>query len=291
MAAGDRQVWTAEPAYEKPDISVEATKLYYRLAAPLLLPWLDGRILNLFRCPEGRCFFQRSRAHPPSGDTFGPPIRFQPIAQKNGRTEEYLYVTDVAGIIACAEADAVEFHGWGSRAGDIERPDRLVIDLDPGEGVTFDDVKAAAHQLRRSFEAIGLASFALLSGGKGIHVIVPIAPEATWLVVDGFAKSFCTALAEAAPDRFTVSLPKERRRARIFLDFLRNHRTATAVMPYSARARDGSPVAAPVAWEELDGIQTAGQFTIADVKRLLRRAKQKRLASWGVAEQQLPRLQ
>lgn len=166
-----------------------------------------------------------------------------------------------------------------------------MIDIDPGSGVTFEDVKAAAHQLRRSFEAIGLTAFALLSGGKGIHVVVPIAPEATWPAVDSFARSFCTALAEAAPDRFTVALPKERRRGRIFLDFLRNHRTATAVMPYSARARDGSPVAAPVAWDELDGIERAGQFTIADVKKLLRRAKQKRLAGWGVADQRLPRLQ
>lgn len=114
---GDRNVWTPEPAYEKPDISVGATKLYYRLAAPLLLPWLDRRVLNLFRCREGRCFFQRSRAHPPSDETFGPPIHFEAIPQKNGRTEEYLYVTDIAGIAACAEADTVEFHGWGSRAG------------------------------------------------------------------------------------------------------------------------------------------------------------------------------
>lgn len=280
----------SEPTYEKPDISVEATTLYYQVAAPLLLPWVDRRILNLFRCTHGRCFFQRSRAHPPSGATFGPPIHFQPIEQKNGRKEKYLYVTDVAGIMAFAAADCVEFHGWGSLAGDLERPDRLVIDLDPGEGVAFEAVKDTALQLRRSFEAIGLQSFALLTGGKGIHVVVPIAPEDEWPEVRTFAKAFCTALAEADSARFTVALPKSERRGRIFLDFLRNQRTATAVLPYSARARAGSPVAAPEAWEELDGIDSAAVFTIADVGELLRRSKHKRLSGWGAASQKLPRI-
>jgi bifunctional non-homologous end joining protein LigD len=170
----------------------------------------------------------------------------------------------------------------------VETPDRFVIDLDPGEGVTFDDVKAAALQLRRSFEAIGLESFPLLTGGKGIHVVVPLIPEAEWLRVRAFAKLFCTALADADPKRFTVSLPKQRRRGRIFLDFLRNHRTATAVLPYSARARDGAPVAAPVAWDELPRVMRASAYTIADVAALRRRAKTRPLAGWGKAEQRLP---
>lgn len=116
----------------------------------------------------------------------------------------------------------------------------MVIDLDPGEGVGFDQVKDAALQSHRSLEAIGLQSFALLTGGKGIHVVVPIVARAQWRDVRAFAKAFCAALAEAAPERFTISLPKEERRGRIFLDYLRNQRTATAVLPYSARARAGS---------------------------------------------------
>lgn len=284
-------VWTPEPTYEKPDISVRATMLYYRIVAPLMLPFLDRRLLNLLRCREGKCFFQRNREHPPSGGDFGPPVRFEPVEQKNGRTEDYLYVTDIEGIIACADADAVEFHGWGSRAGAVETPDRLVIDLDPGEGVGFAEVRDAALQLRRSFEAIGLASFALLSGGKGVHVVVPILPEAEWRDVRAFAKAFCAALADAAPDRFTIALPKEERRGRIFLDFLRNQRTATAVLPYSARARDGSPVAAPVAWSELKRIERSDAFTIADADKLLRRSSRRALRSWGIAEQRLPRIE
>src|SRR4051794_7572968 len=153
-------VWTREPTYEKPAISVRATTLYYEIVAPLMLPFIEGRLLNLFRCRDERCFFQRSRAHPPSGRDFKQPVKFQPIAQKNGRTEDYLYVTDTAGIVACAKVQTVEFHGWGSKAYNPEIPDRLVIDLDPGEGVAFPAVSAAAHQVHRSLEGIGLESFA-----------------------------------------------------------------------------------------------------------------------------------
>lgn len=281
-------VWTPEPTYDKPDISVRATRLYYRIVAPLMLPFVERRLLNLFRCREGKCFFQRNREHPPSGRDFCAPVRFEPVEQKNGRTEDYLYVTDVDGIVACAETDSVEFHGWGSRAGSVETPDRLVIDLDPGEGVGFEGVRSAALQLRRSFAAIGLRSFALLSGGKGVHVVVPIVPEAEWRQVRAFAKGFCAALADAAPDRFTIALPKEERRGRIFLDYLRNQRTATAVLPYSARARAGSPVAAPVSWSELERIDRSDHFSIADADSLLDRARRKSIREWGVADQRLP---
>ena len=281
--------WTPEPTYPKPDISVRATTAYYEVLAPLMLPFIRGRLLNLFRCREGRCYFQRSRAHPPSGRDFQEPVRSEPVQQKNGRTEDYLYVTDAAGIVACAKVQTVEFHGWGSRAGSVERPDRLVIDLDPGEGITFDDVKGAALQLRRSFEAIGLKSFALLTGGKGIHVVVPLAAEAEWPEVRQFAKLFCTALAEADPARFTIALPKAQRRGRIFLDFLRNQRTATAILPYSARARDGAPVAAPVTWDEVADLQGPGAYSIIDAQLLLRRAAGK-LRKWGISDQRLPRV-
>ena len=281
-------VWTPEPTYEKPDISVRATTLYYQIAAPIILPFLSGRLLNLFRCREGKCFFQRNREHPPTGKEFDKLLRFEPVAQKNGRTEQYLYVESADEIVACAKVQTVEFHGWGSRAGSVETPDRLVIDLDPDPQLGFEPVKAAAFQLRRSFEAVGLQSFALLTGGKGIHIIVPLEPSAGWDEVREFAKTFCTALAEAAPDKFTVALPKPQRRGRIFLDFLRNQRTATAIMPYSARARAGMPVATPVDWGELEGIDRADAFTIADVEQLLKRARTMR--GWGAGAQALPRL-
>jgi bifunctional non-homologous end joining protein LigD len=282
--------WTPEPTYEKPDISVRATTLYYQIAAPIMLPFAERRLLNLFRCREGRCFFQRNREHPPTGKEFDRLVHLEPIGQKNGRTEQYLYVESAEEIIACAKVQTVEFHGWGSRTGQVETPDRLVIDLDPDPKLGFDLVKGAAVQLRRALAALDLKSFALLSGGKGIHVVVPVEPVAGWDTVRGFAKAFCAALAEAAPDRFTIALPKPQRRGRIFLDFLRNQRTATAILPYSARARTGMPVAAPVTWDELEGIDRSDAFTVADVAELLRRANSRELKFWGTAQQALPRL-
>ncbi len=283
-------VWTPEPTYAKPDISVRATTLYYQVAAPIMLPFLSRRLLNLFRCREGRCFFQRNREHPPTGKEFDKLVQFEPVAQKNGRTEQYLFVETTDEIVACAKVQSVEFHGWGSRAGAVETPDRMVIDLDPDPNLGFAAVRDAAFQLHRSFEALGLASFVLLSGGKGIHIVVPLIPEAEWDEVRGFAKSFCTALAEADPQRFTIALPKKERRGRIFLDFLRNQRTATAVLPYSARARTGMPVAAPVTWKELGTVERSDQFTIGQVEELLDRASSRSLMGWGIADQRLPRL-
>jgi bifunctional non-homologous end joining protein LigD len=281
-------VWTPEPTYAKPDISVRATTLYYQIAAPIMVPYLERRLLNLFRCREGKCFFQRNREHPPTGKEFDRLVHFEPVEQKNGRTEQYLYVETAEEIVACAKVQTVEFHGWGSRAGAVETPDRLVIDLDPDPALGFETVKKAAFQLHRSFDALGLESFVLLSGGKGIHIVVPILPEAEWDEVREFAKAFCVTLAEADPKRFTVALPKKERRGRIFLDFLRNQRTATAIMPYSARARAGMPVAAPVGWDELEEIDRSDAFTIADVELLLKRAKSRNLKNWGQARQRLP---
>jgi len=280
-----------EPSYRKPKLPAKAEMIaYYERVAPLLLVHGARRPLNLFRCTAGHCFFQRNRNHPDSAGAFGPPIGFVAIAQKNGRTEDYLYVEDRAGILACAEADAVEFHGWGSLAGDVERPDRIAFDLDPGEGVGFERVKEAALTLRALLEQVGLASFALLSGGKGIHVVVPLIASADWAEVRLFARTLCTALARAEPERFTVALPKREREGRIFLDYLRNQRTATAILPYSLRARVGAPVAAPVSWAELAKLDRAARFTIADSGLLLSRARAPALRGWGKARQRLPRL-
>jgi bifunctional non-homologous end joining protein LigD len=129
-----------------------------------------------------------------------------------------------------------------------------------------------------------------LTGGKGIHVVVPIRPEREWPEVRAFAKAFCNTLAEADPERVTVALRKDQRRGRIFLDFLRNQRTATAVLPYSARAKSGTPVAAPITWDELERVDCADAFSVGDAERLLSRGRQKPLLSWGLADQSLPHL-
>jgi bifunctional non-homologous end joining protein LigD len=280
-----------EPSYRKPKLPPKAELIeYYRRIAPLLLAHAARRPLNLFRCTAGYCFFQRNRNHPESGGVFGPPIGFVPIEQKNGRTEDYLFVADKPGLIACVEADAVEFHGWGSLADAVERPDRIALDLDPGEGADFGMVKDAAFRMRALLDQLGLLNFAMLSGGKGLHVVVPLTPEAEWPEVRDFARSICGVLAQVEPELFTISLPKADRKGRIFLDYLRNQRTATAILPYSLRARAGAPVAVPVGWNELAGLDRSALFTIADAGLLLRRAREPALRRWGKGRQLLPRL-
>ena len=282
-----------EPGFKVEHGSVPDRELlvaYYRAIAPLLLPHVAGRPLNLFRCKGRFCQFQRNRNHPPTEQSFDPPILSLPIRQKNGRTEDYLFVDSEEGILACAETGAVEFHAWGSRASDVERPDRIAIDLDPGAGIGFAEVKSAARQVRLSLQAIGLESWPLLTGGKGIHVVLPFTPAGDWSEVRDFARRFCAALAEAAPDRFTIALPVAERAGRIFLDFLRNQRTATAIMPWSLRARAGSPIAVPVTWAELEKIDTADAFSLADVEKLIKRGSSARLRQWGQSDQALPSL-
>jgi bifunctional non-homologous end joining protein LigD len=261
---------------------------YYRAIAPAMLPWVAHRPVSLVRCPQGRgkqCFFQKH-----DSGSFGDHVKHVPIREKDGGTEDYLYVEDAAGLVACVQMGTIEFHGWGARVEAVEKPDRLIFDLDPDEGLDFADVKKAACDIRSMLADIGLVAFAMLSGGKGVHVVVPLRPEAEWPEVKDFAQRFAQALAQAEPDRFVATMAKAKRVGRIFIDYLRNQRASTAVMPYSVRARPGAPIAAPISWEELDGFDNAGAFTITDVDRLLERAASKSLGSWGMADQALPDL-
>jgi bifunctional non-homologous end joining protein LigD len=171
---------------------------------------------------------------------------------------------------------------------DVERPDRMIIDLDPDEGLDFGDVKSAARDIHDKLEDMGLVSFAMLSGGKGVHVVVPLKPGHSWEVHKDFARRFAEALALGEPDRFVATMSKAKRKGKIFVDWLRNQRGATAVLPYSARAREGAPVAAPIAWAELDGFDNAHPWSIGDAATLLKRAEDKALAGWGFAAQALP---
>ncbi|WP_338447045.1 DNA ligase D [Pelagerythrobacter marensis] len=259
---------------------------YYAAIAPLMLPFAAQRPISLVRCPQGRakkCFFQKH-----DSGSFGPHVKHVPIAEKSGGTEDYLYIEDAPGLLACVQMGTIEFHGWGARSGDVERPDRMIFDLDPDEGLDFGDVKQAAKDLRRKLADIGLASHAMLTGGKGVHLVVPLAPGHSWAEHKDFARRFAEALSMAEPDRFTATMSKAKRKGKVFIDWLRNQRGSTAVVPYSARARAGAPVAVPIAWDELDRFDDAKPFSIADAAKLHTRAEAKALAGWGFAEQRLP---
>jgi bifunctional non-homologous end joining protein LigD len=259
---------------------------FYAALDPLIMVDAAHRPMTLVRCPQGRsrkCFFQKHDT-----GSFGPYVKHVPVREKKGIVQDYLYFDDVRGLLACVQMGTIEFHGWGSRSDRIEYPDRLVFDLDPDVGLDFGRVKQAAVKLRELLSSLGLETFPLLSGGKGLHVVAPLDASAEWGAVSDFAERFSRAIAEAEPDMFTANIRKAQRKDRIFLDWLRNQRGATAVMPYSARAREGAPVAAPVAWDELDRYESGHHFTIRDTDELLERASSKALAGWGKVKQTLP---
>lgn len=259
---------------------------YYAQVSGILLPWLANRPISLVRCPQGRakqCFFQKHDA-----GSFGDHVHHVDVKEKDGSVEPYLYVDDADGVLACVQMGTIEFHGWGSRATTLEKPDRMVFDLDPDEGLDFALVKKAAEDLKGHLAEIGLTSFAMLSGGKGVHVVVPLTPQAAWPAVRSFAERFSRALAETEPERFTANLKKASRKGRIFLDYLRNQRGSTAVLPYVVRARPGAHVAMPISWSELRDLEGSTWLSVRDADALIERANSRALAGWGIAEQELP---
>lgn len=259
---------------------------YYAQVAPIMLPWAGSRPISLVRCPQGRakkCFFQKHDA-----GSFGEAVKQVAIREKDGHEEPYLFIDTADGLLTCVQMGTIEFHGWGARIEDVEKADRLVFDLDPDEGLGFDLVVAAAFHVRDLLAEMGLVTFPMVTGGKGVHVIAPLTPAAEWPVVKDFAHRFAMALAQSDPARFTAALAKAQRKGRIFVDYLRNQRGATAVMPYSARAREYAPIAVPLSWEELRAIDKPSHWHIGDGAEMLKRAASKNLAHWGRADQLLP---
>ena len=273
-----------------PESSITKGQLadYYAAVAGIMLPWFGSRPISLVRCPQGRakkCFFQKHDA-----GSFGDKVHHLGIIEKGGHEEPYLYVDDADGLMTCVQMGTIEFHGWGARIEDVEKADRLVFDLDPDEKLDFEAVRTAAFQFRDSLKSIGLETFAMVTGGKGVHVIAPLTPKAEWPEVKNFAYHLAQTVAHNDPGHFTTALPKAQRKGRIFVDYLRNQRGATVIAPYSARARVGAPIAAPLSWTEMKTIEAPSHFHIGDASELLRRATSKALMGWGRAEQVLPEL-
>jgi bifunctional non-homologous end joining protein LigD len=233
---------------------------YYQAVAERMLAHGARRPLTLVRCPQGRsrqCFYQKHTT-----GTFPEAMKPVAIRESSGADEDYSYFDDLAGIIAGVQMGVLEFHIWGSRIDDVEKPDRLVFDLDPDEGLDFGDVRRAAFDLRDRLDKLGLTTFPMLTGGKGVHVIAPLQPRLTWPEIKAFARGFATSLAGEEPERFTANMSKAKRKGRIFLDYLRNDRGSTAICPYSTRRKEGAPVAAPVSWEELGQVAGAAPFDL-----------------------------
>lgn len=239
--------------------------------AGAMLAHVKDRPVSLVRCPGGigeDCFFQKHWS-----DAMPDALRTVKIKERSGETKAYLLANDAAGLVAAAQVGALEFHVWGSRRDKLEKPDRLVFDLDPGEGTTFDDVRRAAREVRDHLDGAGLESFALLTGGKGVHVVAPLQRRQGWDAVKTVARGVARTLSEAAPDRYIAEAAKAKRKGKIFIDWLRNERGATAVAPFSPRARKGAPVATPIRWDELGGVEGGNAYTLATLAARLKRLK------------------
>ena len=240
---------------------------YYQVVADRMLPLLVRRPLSLVRCPEGAgkpCFFQR---HP--RETMGQLIKG--YTDKKGET--HTYIEGLPGLLSLVQFGALEIHPWGATLDDIDKPDFITFDLDPAPGVRWPEVVEAAHLLRASLETIGLKSFVKTSGGKGLHVVVPIRREAGWDEVKAFTKAVSEALEANDPDRFVATMSKAKRKGRIFIDYLRNARSATSVAAYSTRAKPNAPVSMPIDWADLEKGVESQSFTLA---RLLKEGLPKR---------------
>ena len=243
---------------------------YYAAVMPRLLPEIVDRPLSVIRCPggiEGSCFFQKHHSAGVEG------VDVVQIEEKDGASDDYLVVHDAAAAMALVQANTLEFHPWGAKADDPDRADRLVFDLDPGPGVAWSEVRAAARLIRRLLALIDIECFLRTSGGKGLHVVVPLQPTVAWDIAKPFAHAFAESMARLHPDRFVATSTKSRRNGRIFVDYLRNGRGATSVASYSLRARPGAPVAMPIAWEELSRVAGGDAFVLgaALLRRIARR--------------------
>lgn len=239
---------------------------HYADFADRILPFARNRPVSLLRCPDGiagKCFFQKHH-----GDGLPSSIGTVAISEADGDAD-YITLSSVTGLVTAAQMGTVEFHIWGSRNTALDQPDRIVFDLDPDEGLPFATVRSAAFDLRDRLEGLGLPSVPMLTGGKGIHVIVPLRPKTEWQTVKLFSRTVAVMLSDAKPDRFIATMSKAKRKGLIFIDWLRNERGATAIAPYSLRAWPGAKVAVPVTWDELAPVGSAGAFDIASLSRRL----------------------
>lgn len=243
---------------------------YYSAVAPFLLPQIIRHPLSLLRCPSGiggKCFFQRNPGRGLGADV--KPFEFR----HKGKKYEYLFIDDEKGLLELIQMSAIELHPWGAPVNAIDYPDRMIFDLDPAPDVPFEALKLAAQDLRQRLQRKGLESTLKCTGGKGLHVTVPLAGEDKWPAVKAFAGSLAGEMVAAEPAAYVATMSKAKRTSKIFIDYFRNDYTATAIADYGVRARPGAPVALPLDWKELKTLKSSSQFTMKDVLKRLRNRK------------------
>ena len=276
--------------------AIPATKLdlarYYESVARWMLPDLIDRPLTLVHCPKGvpangarkgiDCVFMKH------AKVWGPSaIRRVKIREKT-KTGDYLIADTVEALVGLAQMDVLEIHTWNSRFTRVEQPDRIVIDLDPGERVAWSTVTAAARTVRELLRVLDLESFVKSTGGKGLHVVVPLTPHADWSECLTFARAFAQAMVRRSHGQFTERFARIGRDDKILIDYLRNNRTNTSIAAYSTRARPDAPVSLPLAWSDLSATTRPDHFTIATVTERLRKRRTDPWRAYWTTRQRLP---
>ena len=254
--------------WEDAGVTKEGLAEFYASIAEWVLPHIANRVLSLVKCPSGadeKCFYAK---HAWKGADKS--LKLVDV----GDGEPMVAISDLNGLMALVQSSVLEIHPWGSQIKNLELPDRLTFDLDPGEGVEWASVIAGAVEIRERLKQVKLDSFVKTTGGKGLHVVVPLKPKASWEVAKAFCQSLAEAMASDTPNKYLSVMSKSKRRGRIFVDYLRNGRGATAVAAYSTRARPGAPVSVPITWNELSTEIRANQFTVTNLRQRLDFLKQ-----------------
>ncbi|TMH37901.1 MAG: hypothetical protein E6H66_01105 [Betaproteobacteria bacterium] len=254
-----------ETKYSKRDLAQ-----YYEAVGDWIVPHLARRPLMLMRCPDGwkgECFYQKH-----ANNSVHASVGRVQVPERNG-TATYFAANSVSAVVGLLQWGVLEFHPWGSRAPRLDRPDRLIFDFDPDTGVDWRELVEAVQMLRALLDDLGLEGFLKTTGGKGLHVVVPIRPTLDWEVAKGFTRAIAESLVSTFPDRFTAVMSKSKRKGKIFVDYLRNGEGATAIAAYSLRARAKAPVSTPIAWSELDSDVRFDHFNLSTVLARLKAMK------------------
>ena len=251
--------------FEEPKITKQEVVLYYQKIAKRMMPYIKNRIISSVRCPdgvEGICFYKKHLGKYNSG------IKKINLPNDNGNKEDYYYLTTISGLISEVQMNTIEFHIWGSQIPKINKPDMMVFDLDPDDKLDLDQLRNGVRDLKSILDELSLVSFLKTSGGKGYHVVIPFKPSASWSKFREFAKNIALLMEDKWPDLYTSNMRKSNRKNKIFIDWIRNAKSATSIAPYSLRIKKNAPVSMPIKWSELDKV-APNTFTMKEaLKRL-----------------------
>jgi bifunctional non-homologous end joining protein LigD len=270
--------------YPDAGITKLALARFYERIAAWIVPHLEARPLTLVRCPEGlskECFYMKH------SKVWAPPAVRRVTIQEKTKVGEYLVVDNVAALVSLVQMDVLEIHTWNSRVETVELPNRIVFDIDPGAQVPWARVIETARLVRRVLQTVDLVSFPKTTGGKGLHVVVPLAPRADWRDCLAFSRALADAVVRHDADLYTTAFAKIGREKKVLIDYLRNNRTNTSVAAFSSRAREGAPVSVPLRWDEVTTALDPAAWTVLTIERRLARLRADPWKDYWKARQRL----